>query len=160
MDDAWKARWIEASTLDLPDEPTPEQIDAWNGIVKMMTDETNIAQMRAEMASMWKDGIDPYAYDEALNEMIATAREAIEKGERPNSTAGLAIARESLAKIAKVMKRDPDGTFMGWARQHHARSSRYRELLAILHGDGGKESSAREWLWLDEAMKPLLESAS
>jgi hypothetical protein len=148
VDDAWKEQMIDASTPELPDEPTPEQIDAWNEIIKMITDETVITEMRAEMASMWNDEIGHSAYAEASDQILAKARQAIEKGEQPTSTIGITIAREWLRKIAKVMKRDPDETFIEWARKHHARSSRYRELLAILRGDTGKGSSGREWLWI------------
>ena len=160
MDDAWKTQVIDASTPELPDEPTPEQIDAWNEIVKMITDETSIAELRAEMASMWNDNIDPSAYAAASNEILAKARAAIEKGDQPISPTGTTIAREWLAIVAKAMKRDPDATFIAWARQHHARSSRYQELLAVLRGEDGKKSSGREWLWIHEAMKPLLKSAA
>jgi hypothetical protein len=157
IDDAWKAQVIDASTPELPDEPTPEQIDAWNELVNMITGETHIAELRAEMASMWSDEFDASAYAEASNGILAKAREAIEKGEQPLSPAGAAIAREWLGTIAKAMKREPDGTFMEWARKHHARSSRYQELLAILRGDDGKGSPGREWIWINTAMKPLLE---
>jgi DNA-binding transcriptional MerR regulator len=157
MGDAWKAHIIDASTPELPDEPMPEQIDAWNEIMKMITDESEIAGMRAEMAS-WNDESDPSAYTEATKEMLAKAREAIDKGEQPTSAAGIATARTWLGKIAEAMKRDPDETFMEWARKHNARSSRYQKLLAILRGDGGNASPGREWLWLHEAMKPLLAS--
>lgn len=160
MDEAWKTQVIDASTPELPDEPTPEQIDAWNEIVEMITDETSIAELRAEMASMWNDKIDPSAYTAASSEILAKARAAIEKGDQPISPTGTAIAREWLAIVAKAMKRDPDETFVAWARQHHARSSRYRELLAILRGEDGKKSSGGEWLWIHEAMKLLLKSAA
>jgi DNA-binding transcriptional MerR regulator len=160
VDDAWKAQMIDVATPELPDEPTREQIDAWSEIVKMITDETFIAEMRAEMASMWNDEISRSAYAEASNEILAKAREAIDKGEPPTSRAGIAIAREWLDKSAKVMKRDPDKNFLVWARKHHARSSRYQELLAILRGDDGKGSPGREWLWINEAIKPLLASAA
>jgi hypothetical protein len=160
MDDAWKAQVIEASTPELPDDPTPEQIDAWSEIVKMITDENSITELRAEMASVWNDAFDPAAYAQASDEILAKARAAIENGEQPASSSGTAIAKEWLGKIAKAMKCDPDKTFIAWARRHRARSSRYQELLAILRGDDGKGSSGREWLWINEAMKPLLQSAA
>jgi DNA-binding transcriptional MerR regulator len=159
VNSAWKAQVIDASMPELPDEPTPGQITAWNEIIKMMTDETGIAEMRAGMALV-DDGFDPSAYAVASNEMLTRAREAIEKGEQPASAAGMVIAREWLGKIAKIMKRQPDGAFMEWARKHHARSSRYQQLLAILRGDDGKRSPGREWLWIHEAIKPLLVSAA
>jgi len=160
VDEAWKAQVIGDITPELPDEPTPGQIDAWNEIITMMTDETVVSEMRAEMASMWNNDFDPSAYNAASKEILAKAREAIGKGEPPNSAAGRAIAEEWLGKIARAMKHQPDSKFMEWARKHHARSSRYRELLGVLRGDGGNGSSGREWLWINEAIKPLLSSAA
>jgi DNA-binding transcriptional MerR regulator len=159
-DEAWKAQVIGDIAPELPDEPTPEQIDAWNEIVTMITDEAGIAGMRAEMASIWHNDFDPSAYDEASQEMLTKVRAAIEKGERPASAAGIAISREWLGKIAKAMKREPDEAFIAWARKHRVRSSRYRELLGVLRGDGGKGSSGREWLWINEAIGPLLAPAA
>jgi DNA-binding transcriptional MerR regulator len=158
MGDAWKAQVIEASTPELPDEPTPEQVYAWNEIMKMITDESEIAGMRAEMAS-WNDESDPSAYAEATEQMLAKAREAIDKGEQPTSAPGIAAARAWLGKIANAMKREPDVTFMEWARKHHVRAARYQKLLVILRGDEGKGSSGREWLWIHEAIEPLLAPA-
>jgi DNA-binding transcriptional MerR regulator len=155
--EAWKARLIEAMP-ELPDEPTPEQIDAWNEILKMITDETEIAEMRAGMAAL-NDGFDPSSYATASDTMLAEVRAAIAKGEEPLSMAGLAIAREWFGKIAKAMNRVPDEAFMEWARKHYARSSRYHQLLIVVRGDEGKGSSGREWLWIHEAIKPLLASA-
>jgi hypothetical protein len=34
VNDAWKAQMIETGMLELPEEPTPNQIDAWNEIIK------------------------------------------------------------------------------------------------------------------------------
>jgi DNA-binding transcriptional MerR regulator len=92
MDDAWKAQVIGASKPELPDEPTPEQVYAWDEIMKMITDESEIAGMRAEVAS-WNDASDPSAYAEATDQMLTKAREAIDKGEQPTSAAGIATAR-------------------------------------------------------------------
>ena len=107
VDEAWKAQVIGASTPELPDEPTPDQIDAWYEIIEMITDETDIAEMRAEMAAL-HDGFDAAAYAEASYAMLAKVQSAIARGEQPASTAGLAIAREWLGKIAKAMNRKPD----------------------------------------------------
>jgi DNA-binding transcriptional MerR regulator len=159
VSDAWKAQVIDASLPEFPDDPTPAQIGAWDEIMEMITDETGISEMRAGMALL-HDGFDPSAYAGASSEMLARAREAIDKGEQPGSAAGRVIARDWLGKIAEAMKCQPDAAFLEWARKHHARSSRYQKLLVILRGDDGKGSWGREWLWIHEAVKPLLTSAA
>lgn len=62
IDDGWKRQMIDVSMPDLPEKPTPEQIDAWNELTAMVTDEDYIALTRANMASMWNDSFDPDAY--------------------------------------------------------------------------------------------------
>lgn len=160
LDDAWKAQMVEQSTPELPDEPTPDQIDAWNELMKMITDKAVIADMRAEMARMWSGEADLSAYKSASSEVLAKARAAIGKCEQPTSALAIAIVREWLARLANAMRREPDRAFMDWARQHRLRTRRYQELLAILRGDDKHESSSREWLWIQEAMEPLLEAAA
>jgi DNA-binding transcriptional MerR regulator len=160
LDDAWKAQMMDASTPELPDEPTPEQIDAWNEIIEMITDKSFIAAIRSEMASMWNGAFDLSAYADVSNEVLAKARGAIANGDQPTSATAVGIAQEWLGNLARVMKRNPDGAFIEWARIHRARSLRYQELMATLRGADGKGTTAREWLWIHEAMKPLLESAA
>lgn len=160
LDEDWKAQMVDAAMPELPDDPAPEQIEAWNEIIKMITDKTAVAEMHAEIASMWSEEFDPSVYAEASSEMLAKVREAIDRGEQPVSASGTAIAREWFDKIAKALKREPDGAFMEWARKHQARSSRYQELLVILRGDEGKGSFGREWLSIHEAIEPLLTSAA
>jgi DNA-binding transcriptional MerR regulator len=160
VDDAWKAQMIEASTVELPDQPTPEQIDAWNEIIKMITDTAFIRQMRSEMGRMWNEDVDLSSYAKASNEILAKAREAIGRGEQPTSSTAIAIAREWLERLAKAMNRDPDDKFFAWAREHHIRSLRYHELLATLYADDRNGPTARQWVWINEAIRPLLDAGA
>lgn len=154
--DAWKAQMIETGTLELPEEPTPDQIDAWNEIVKMLTEESFIEAMRSEMALVWKGELDLAAYTAVSEETLAKARKAIANGDLPTSTNAVAIAREWLSGLARVMRCDADDQFIGWARTHRERARRYQELVATIRGDDLTRTTAREWLWIHEAMTPLL----
>lgn len=160
IDAAWKRQMIEISTPELPDDPTPEQIDAWNEIAAIITDESYIAEVRSSTASMWRADFDPAAYAAASNATIAKVRAAIDDGEAPTSSAGRRIAREWLDASAKAMKRAPDDALLQWHldqyRKYHSRSLRYQKLLAVLRGDDTKKTAGGEWLWINEAMKPLL----
>ena len=149
---------IQAGMPELPDEPTPEQIDASNEILKMLTDNSSIEVMRAEMASVWNGEADLAAYTTLSEEVLAKAREAIANGDTPTSATGVAIAREWLVGLAQVMRRELDGAFIRWARSRRERARRYQELLATLRADESARSTAREWLWIHEAMTPLLEA--
>ncbi|TYL96633.1 MerR family transcriptional regulator [Bradyrhizobium rifense] len=160
VDDAWKTQMIEASTPELPEEPTPEQIDACNEIIKMLTEESFTETMRSEMALVWKGEFDLAAYTAVSEETLAKARQAIANGDLPTSTNAVAIAREWLTGLARVMRRDADGDFIDWARTHRKRARRYQELVLTLRGHDSARAAAGEWLWSHEAMTPLLESAA
>jgi DNA-binding transcriptional MerR regulator len=153
VNEAWKARMIETSMLELPEDPTPEQVNAWIEIVKMYTDETLVREFRAEMAAVWNDEIDLPAFAAASSEIQTAAREAISKGIKPTSAAAASIGRRWLKKLAKIMKRDLDGAFVEWARKHHARALHFHRLRAVLDTREGANSSGKEWLWINEALK-------
>lgn len=162
VDEAWKQQMIPAGTPELPAEPTPEQIDAWNEIVAMVTDQAFIAEMRAGMSSMWNADFDAAAYAAASDATMEQVRAAIDRGERPDSPAGTRIARAWLELSAKAMQREPDAAFLAWHfaqyRKHHGRSARYQHLLAVLRGDPANETG-NEWHWINEAMKALMVEA-
>ncbi|MFC4312414.1 MerR family transcriptional regulator [Steroidobacter flavus] len=159
LSDEWKERMLAASTPELPAHPTPQQIDAWNEIGAMLTDETFIAQTQAEVNGAWPEEFDAAMYAEASDVISAKVRQAIASGESPTSSAGEALAREWLDASARAMKREPNRDFLQWHleqyRQHHARSVRYQELLAILRGDSPRTAAGAEWLWIHQAMSTL-----
>lgn len=160
MDPAWKQRMIDAGTPDLPDDPTPEQVDAWTEIMTIISDKAYIQEVRAGMADMWNGAFDATAYAAAADATLARVRTAIEQGLAPGSDTGRSIAGEWLESSARAMKRTPDKAFLDWQldqyRKHHARAMRYQELLAILRGDDTAHSAGREWRWIVEAMGHLL----
>ncbi|PLP56387.1 MerR family transcriptional regulator [Mesorhizobium loti] len=163
MGEDWKRQMIDASMPELPDEPTSRQIDAWNEITAMITDESFLAEMQTDTATMWNGEFDAAAYADAANSILAKVRVAIDEGSNPLSPTGTAIAREWLQKSATAMRRQPDRAFLDWHlgqyRKHHARSARYQELLAILRGEKPDQEPRNEWQWINEAMTPLLASS-
>lgn len=160
LSDEWKEQMLAASTPELPTNPTARQIDAWNEITAMLTDETFIAQMRADANDGWRDEFDPAAYAEASNTTLAKVHEAMARDESPTSATGRAVAQEWLDASARAMKREPNKEFLQWHldqyRKHQARSTRYQELLTILRGEDPTTAAGSEWLWINQAMSSLL----
>src|SRR5581483_10082431 len=105
VDEAWRTQMIEASTPELPDEPTPQQIDAWNEIIRMVTDKSFVEAMRSEMAAVWNSKIDVSDYTAAANNVLEKARRAIANGDPPSSATASAIAQEWLSELARIMRR-------------------------------------------------------
>jgi DNA-binding transcriptional MerR regulator len=157
MDPGWRRKALDAGTPELPDDPTPEQIDAFAELRAMLSDKAVIAQAKADAELMWTPEFDPAAYHAAAERIFAQVREAIAVGEAPQSETGRAIASDWLDASAKAMKREPDDSFRAWHldqyRRHHDRSLRYQQLLATLRGE---DAPGREWWWVNEAMTTLV----
>ncbi|WP_216361262.1 hypothetical protein [Caulobacter mirabilis] len=163
MDETWKQQMIEAGCPTLPDDPTPEQIDAWTELAAILSDTAYVAEMKAEMARLWTGDFDAAAYAQASDAILARVTAAIGRGLPPTSSEGAAIARDWLDASAKAMNRVPDPAFLRWHldqyRKHHGRSLRYQQLLAVLRGEAGDPAAADAWRWIHEAMTPLLAEA-
>lgn len=152
----WKREALAAGTPELPEDPSPEQIDAFAELRAMLTDPALIASAKTDAATMWTADFDPAAYHAAAERILAAIRLAMAKGEAPDSQSGQAIARDWLDASAKAMKRLPDAAFRDWHldqyRRHHDRSLRYQQLLAILRGE---DAPGHEWWWINEALAAL-----
>jgi hypothetical protein len=149
---------IEASIPELPEDPTPEQCDAWIELSGMLSDPGFAANMRNNAKDIWDDAtFDPGAWQSEGDAILVKAREAIARGLAPTSETGHALAREWLETSARLTGRKPDQDFRLWLRakyvQHDARASRYWELVAIMKGQSPQSSPNREWLWIADAMK-------
>jgi hypothetical protein len=157
VDPDWMRQMIEASTPDLPDDPTPEQCDAWIELSSIVDDPSFIANMRANASEVWTGDFDHAAYAKTAAEAVAKARAAIEQGFEPTSDAGGVLAREWLETSAPAMRREPDQAYKTWLRQkyqaHDPRAARYWELVPILRGQPLKGSPNQEWTWIVDAMK-------
>jgi hypothetical protein len=152
----WKREALAAGTPELPEDPSPEQIDAFAELRAMLSDPALIASARADSATMWTADFDPAAYHAAAERIFAVIRQALAKGEAPDSETGRAIALDWLEASARAMKRKPDANFRDWHldqyRRHHDRSLRYQQLLAILRGEA---APGREWWWINQALAAL-----
>jgi DNA-binding transcriptional MerR regulator len=160
MSPEWKKQMIDASTPDLPDDHSPEQVDAWTEIMAFVSDREYVAELRNSMSAMWNGEFDPAAYAEASNATFARVREAIDQGAKPESEAGKAIARSWLESSARAMNKAPDKAFLDWHndqyRKYHSRSARYYELLRILRGERHPDKISEEWSWINAAMARAL----
>ena len=158
IDPTWVRQMIEASIPELPDEPTPEQCDAWIELSEILGDPGFIANMRSSANEFWdRDGFDPAAYREAGEQMRLKAKEAIDRGLAPTSDEGAAFVRDWMETLAATLNRKPDAAFKAWLlskyTQHDDRASRYWELVAIMKGQSPQSSPNREWRWVLAAMK-------
>lgn len=158
IDPKWVRQMIEFSIPELPDEPTPEQCDAWIELSEILGDPGFIASMRSSANEFWdRDGVDPAAYRAASEQMRLKAEQAIDRDFDPTSEQAAALVQDWMARLAEAMDRKPDTGFKQWLlakyTQHDERASRYWELVAIMRGQSPQSSPNREWRWILAAMK-------
>lgn len=158
IDPEWMRQKIEASIPELPDEPTPEQCDAWIELASILGDPDFAANMRLSAKSFWDDNrFDPGDWERQSEAITLKAGQAIAEGHEPASEAGGVLARELMETSARLMGRKPDPEFRKWLHslyeRHDPRASRYWELVAIMKGQSPDSSPNREWNWIAAAMK-------
>lgn len=161
LDGEQRRRLIEASTPTLPDDPTAEQIEAWEALSALLADKDFVREMRTETQAFWTGALDPAAYEAASMEAYEAAGNSVASGIEPRSTEAQAIAETWLAKSAEAMGRAADRSFIDWHIAQYDKTAgptgRYRELHAILQGEPLAAADLKAWTWLNDALKVLPE---
>lgn len=151
MDEGWKKQMIDALAPNLPDVPSPEQLDAWIEMSALLNDADFIAMMRALSLASWQPDFDAVAYQRASTEAAEAAKAAIAAGHAPESEQARAILERLLEASAAAYGKPNDAAFrtefQRRFREHDPRASRLWELSAILNG---RDGTPRRWHWIEE----------
>lgn len=143
MEAAWIERMIDASVPDLPDDPTPEQLDAWVELAALMDDESFVVSMREQARNSWSSEVDQGAMREAQGAAARAAGDARARGSSPESEEARAIALRFFADIAAA----------GGRPRHDPRADRYWELIAAMKGTPIASDGYDDWRWLGAALR-------
>lgn len=156
----WMREMIEASAPRLPDEPTPEQLDAWIELSELVSDPTFLESMHARAADVWKEGFDVAAHKRASDEAVRAARDAIDRGVAPTAAEAAGIVHGFVAGLAAAEGKVADAAFVASMRERYeryeeqdARGSRYWELVAIMNGQPAMTGPIEEWGWIVKALR-------
>ncbi|MEU6283621.1 MerR family transcriptional regulator [Streptomyces sp. NPDC047028] len=122
---------MRQTAVNLPDDPTPEQVDAWVELAEMVQDPGFRAQMRgaAEFnAADRRHDTPPGASTWFAKRLVELAGRAREQGVDPAAPEAEKVLRDLIgtADRATVLDR--------MRRVHHPRLARYRELVGVLKG--------------------------
>jgi DNA-binding transcriptional MerR regulator len=155
IDEKWKRQMIDASTPKLPDDPTPEQLDAWIELQEMVSDPAFVEGLRANAKEVWGK-FDMVAMRRASDDVAAKAREAVARSVTPESDEAKAIVESYGAALAAAKGATFDDTTRKGMRERFEkqdmRASRYWELVAILKGTPAVDSKVAEWSWVRRAV--------
>ena len=146
---------LRFAPADLPDEPTPEQVDAWVELAEMMQDPGFRALMRRMIEFNAADrGPDVPAGTSLwfMSRLVQLAGEALERGVAPEAPEAEELLRGLLgdADPAEVLKRLEAGS--------NVRVARYRQLWAVVKGLGPQAAYEPEFAWVVAALKARVAS--
>ena len=146
---------LRFAPADLPDEPTPEQVDAWVELAQMMQDPEFRALMRRMIEFNAADrGPDVPAGTSLwfMSRLVQLAGEALERGVAPEAPEAEELLRGLLgdADPAEVLKRLEAGS--------NVRVARYRQLWAVVKGLGPQAAYEPEFAWVVAALKARVAS--
>jgi DNA-binding transcriptional MerR regulator len=155
IDEKWKARMVNASTPKLPDDPTPQQLDAWIELTEMVSDPSFVENLRRDAKEVWGK-FDMAAMRRAGEEATAAAKDAVARSVAPEAFEARAIVERFGEALAAAGGKPFDEASRKGMRdrflRRDPRASRYWELVAILNGNPGVNSTVTEWKWLTAAV--------
>ncbi|WP_330459918.1 MerR family transcriptional regulator [Streptomyces sp. NBC_00820] len=137
------------TAVDLPDDPTPEQVDAWVELAELIQDPAFRAQMReaaefnaADRGHSTPAGASMWFY----KRLVQLAGQARERGIAPEAPEAGRILRELLGDA------DRDAVLARMKSSHNVRAARYRELMATLKGTT-LQAHEEEFAWVVAALE-------
>ncbi|MFE5208563.1 MerR family transcriptional regulator [Streptomyces sp. NPDC056600] len=142
---------MRGAAADLPDDPTPEQVDAWVELAELLQDPEFRARMRAaaEFNAADRTGETPAGASMwFMRRLVQLASDARRRGVAPESPEAGEVLRELLgeeADLTAVLARLEANTTDAL--------SRYRELLAVVKGRGPDADHREEFGWVVAALR-------
>jgi DNA-binding transcriptional MerR regulator len=157
IDKQWMRDKIEASAPRLPDDPTPEQLDAWVELSDIISDPQFVESLRLNAKEVWTRGLDVDRMQSLNTEIADAARSVQASGAGPESDAAKQLVERYLTGLAELAgQRADDPKFRAGVRQRFdrqdPRATRYWELVGILKGQNGMANIAAEWRFLVQAL--------
>jgi DNA-binding transcriptional MerR regulator len=143
-------RRLRFAAADLPDDPTPEQVDAWVELAELIQDPEFRATMRRMIEFNAADRGPDVPSGSSLwfmSRLVRLAGGALEGGIAPDAPRAAGILRELIgdADSAAVLERLAAAT--------DVRLARYRELSAIVNGLEPPSSYEEEFRWVVAALE-------
>ncbi|MFJ6559665.1 MerR family transcriptional regulator [Streptomyces sp. NPDC091412] len=140
---------MRRTAMDLPEDPTPEQVDAWVELAELVRDPEFRARMRSAAefnaadrghetpagASMW-----------FAKRLVQLAGQALERGLAPEAPEADEVLEDLLGNA------DHAAVLVRMEASHNTRLARYRELLATLKGTS-VPTYETEFAWVIAALR-------
>jgi DNA-binding transcriptional MerR regulator len=146
---AFLARSMRQLPAELPDEPAPEQVDAWIELGELITNE----DFRQRIRTMAAEGARAAGQQPAVDHLavVEHAGQAVAAGIAPESAEGKAILDHIVAPGTPAEER---AQLLAQLEMYaDARAERYWQLLAIINGRQPPPSVVPSYDWLTAALR-------
>ncbi len=154
---------MRAARPELPEDPTPAQLDAWIELAELVGDADFRRRIRAMAERSAADRaaapVDP-ASAQRVNALVGErAGAALAAGIDPTSAAAAPVLDDLAGALAEAYGRRDGAEFRSWLAATietfaDARADRYWELLGTINGWPKRPSSSPAWGWLLSALRP------
>lgn len=163
----WKGWMLDMSELDLSEEPSTEQIDAWIELQGLMADPSFVESLRENAKDTNMRGLDMAIWQGVQDSLLVKAKDAVARKESPTSPAGDAVGEEFLVGWARATGTEPDADYYEQMRRryliHKPNMKKYWDLIEVLGGlknlrerrKEGWENKA-EWDWIGQCYRARL----
>lgn len=152
----WVEGWIEAASVSLSDDATPEQLAAWVELRGLLDDPSFVESRRANAADVLAPAfrVESGTFLDLQFDAISAAREARERGVSPTlPEAGAIVERLATAMAAAAGQGDAAAMRAHLRVKYDPRGARYWELVAIMKGAPPPIGQFDDWRWLGEALR-------
>ncbi|MFF3329828.1 MerR family transcriptional regulator [Streptomyces sp. NPDC002888] len=143
-------RRLRFAPADLPDDPTPEQVDAWVELAELIQDPEFRATMRRAVEFNAADrgpDVPPGTSLWFMSRLVQLAGEALRDGVAPEAPEAGDILGGLLGDA------DPNAVLERLAAATTAQLARYRELSAVVRGLEPQPSYEQEFSWVVAALR-------
>jgi hypothetical protein len=147
---------MRSAAPELPDDPTPEQVDAWIELAELVQDEgfrATIRRMSEQHSASREAGEEPApeSMQAAANVVAEKAGAALANRVAPESAEAAAIVAEILPAFGEGVDRTQLADRV--ATGTDARAERYWQLLAIINGWPPIPTTVPAWEWFIAALR-------
>jgi len=159
---------MRSATPELPDDPTPEQVDAWIELAELVRDpgfRATVRRMSEQHAAARAAGEAGFADGAAGPDWQAAAALVADHGERarsagvaPGTAEAAAVLRDLLPAFAGPGEDPGDPAWRAaladrLAQGADARAERYWQLLAVVNGRPPVPATVPAWEWVIAALR-------
>jgi hypothetical protein len=152
---------LRTTMPELPDDPTPEQVEAWMKLVELVQDNdfrTAVRRM-AEYQAKERAAGDTTGLHHGLTEAVrAAVGGALTAGVVPDSKAGAGIVDTLTARYAETFDKADDTWMRAWILErlevaNDSRVAQYWQLVATINGWPPVEDLGPVFTWFGQALR-------